>query len=207
MLEETGLAKLRAETWRDVAVLCPRKEWLQTLRRGLRAAGLQCPNPVGKGAQRRQPGLRVVTALLIVLSQPRCSYEIVGLLRSFRHLRSRLAIFSQVYGDRFQIETLTTGSDVVSKKLSLLAQLRLSILPLPLFDAVNEIVSRTQLRERLNALPRADFENLDGELDALLALAGSSEAEGMTSTEFAEHLRTHFADRARSGPLARTRFN
>src|SRR6267378_1586278 len=82
----------------------------------------------------------------------------------------------------------------VSKKLSLLAQIRLSILPLPLFDAVNEIVRRTQLRERLNGLPRADFENLDGELDALLALAGSSEAEGMTLTEFAEHLRTHFAD-------------
>jgi ATP-dependent exoDNAse (exonuclease V) beta subunit len=70
----------------------------------------------------------------------------------------------------------------------------LSILPLPLFDAISEIVGRTQLRERLNALPRADFENLDGELDALLALAGSSEAEHMTLTEFAEHLRTHFAD-------------
>jgi len=31
-------------------------------------------------------------------------------------------------------------------------------------------------------------------LDALLALAGSSEAEHMTLTEFAENLRTHFAD-------------
>src|SRR5205823_2189047 len=89
-----------------------------------------------------------------------------------------VAVFSQGYGDRFQIETLTTGKDLVSKTLSLLAQLRLSILPLPLFDAINEIVGRTQLRERLNALPQDDFENLDGELDALLALAGSSEAEG-----------------------------
>src|SRR4029077_11860814 len=86
------------------------------------------------------------------------------------------------------------GADIVSKMLSLLAQLRLSILPMPLFDAINEIVCRTQLRERLNALPRNDFENLDGELDALLALVGSSEAEHMTLTEFAEYLRTHFAD-------------
>jgi ATP-dependent helicase/nuclease subunit A len=194
-LQETGLAKLRAETWRDVAVLCPRKEWLQTLRRGLRAAGLNVQIQSEKELKGDSPAYAWLTALLIVLSQPRCGYEIAGLLRElFGASDHDLAVFSQGYGDRFQIETLTTGADVVSKKLSLLAQLRLSILPLPLFDAVNEIVSRTQLRERLNSLPRADFENLDSELDALLALAGSSEAEGMTLTEFAEQLRTHFAD-------------
>src|SRR5438876_3125705 len=194
-LQETGLAKFRAETWRDVAVLCPRKEWLQTLRRGLRAAGLNVQIQSEKELKGDSPAYAWLTALLIVLSQPRCGYEIAGLLRELFGISDHdLAVFSQGYGDRFQIETLTTAADVVSKTLSLLAQLRLSILPLPLFDAVNEIVSRTQLRGRLNALPRADFENLDGELDALLALAGSSEAEGMTLTEFAEHLRTHFAD-------------
>ncbi|HET9857966.1 MAG TPA: UvrD-helicase domain-containing protein, partial [Chthoniobacterales bacterium] len=194
-LQETGLAKLRAETWRDVAVLCPRKEWLQTLRRGLRAAGLNVQIQSEKELKGDSPVYAWLTALLIVLTQPRAAYEIAGLLRELFGISDHdLAVFSQGYGDRFQIDTLTTGADIVSKTLSLLAQLRLSILPLPLFDAINEIVSRTQLRDRLNALPRNDFENLDGELDALLALAGSSEAEHMTLTEFAEHLRTHFAD-------------
>src|SRR5882724_363697 len=194
-LQETGLAKLRAETWRDVAVLCPRKEWLQTLRRGLRAAGLNVQIQSEKELKGDSPAYAWLTALVIVLSQPRCGYEIAGLLRELFGISDHdLAVFSQGYGDRFLIETLTAGSDVVSKTLSLLAQIRWSILPLPLFDAVSEIVSRTQLRGRLNALPRADFENVDGELDALLALAGSSEAEHMTLTEFAEHLRTHFAD-------------
>ena len=194
-LQETGLAKLRAKTWRDVAVLCPRKEWLQTLRRGLRAAGLNVQIQSEKELKGDSPAYAWLTTLLIVLSQPRCGYEIAGLLRELFGVSDHdLAVFSQGYGDRFQIETLATGGDLVSKKLSLLAQIRWSILPLPLFDAINEIVRRTQLRERLNALPRADFEDLDGELDALLALAGSSEAEHMTLTEFAEHLRTHFAD-------------
>jgi ATP-dependent exoDNAse (exonuclease V) beta subunit len=200
-LQETGPAKLRAETWRDVAVLCPRKEWLQTLRRGLRAAGLNVQIQSEKELKGDSPAYAWLTALLIVLSQPRCGYEIAGVLRELFGISDHdLAVFSQGYGDRFQIETLTTGADVVSKRLSLLAQIRLSIRPLPLFDAVNEIVSRTQLRERLNALPRADFENLDGELDALLALAGSSEAEHMTLTEFAEHLRMHFADARETRP-------
>jgi ATP-dependent helicase/nuclease subunit A len=194
-LQETGLAKLRAETWRDVAVLCPRKEWLQTLRRGLRDAGFNVQIQSEKELKGDSPAYAWLTALLIVLSQPRADYELAGLLRELFGISDHdLAVFSQGHGDRFQIETLTTGSDIVSKTLSLLAQLRLSILPSPLFDAVNEILVRTQLRERLNSLPRADFENLDGELDALLALAGSSEAEHMTLSEFAEHLRTHFAD-------------
>jgi ATP-dependent helicase/nuclease subunit A len=194
-LQETGLAKLRAETWREVAILCPRKEWLQTLRRGLRNAGLNVQIQSEKELKGDSPAYAWLTALLIVLSQPRCSYEIAGLLRELFGISDHdLAVFSQGHGDRFQIETLTTGGDVVSKKLSLLAQLRLSILPLPLFNGINEIVRQTELRARLNALPREDFENLEGELDALLALAGSSEAEGMTSSEFAELLRTHFAD-------------
>jgi ATP-dependent helicase/nuclease subunit A len=194
-LQETGLAKLRAETWRDVAVLCPRKEWLQTLRRGLRTAGLNVQIQSEKELKGDSPAYAWLTALLIVLAQPRAGYELAGLLRELFGISDHdLAVFSQGYGDRFQIETLTTGADVVSTMLSLLAQLRLSILPLPLFDAVNEVVRQTQLRERLNALPQNDFENLDGELDALLALAGSSEAEAMTLTEFAEYLRTHFAD-------------
>ena len=194
-LRKIGIENLRAETWRDVAILCPRKEWLQTLRRGLRAAGLNVQIQSERELKGDSPAYGWLTALLIIMAQPRNAYEVAGLLRELFGISDHdLAAFSQGYGDRFQIETLSSGADVVSRKLSLLAQIRLSILSLPLFDAINEIVSRTQLRERLNSLPREDFENLDGELDALLALAGSSEAEGMTLTEFAELLRTHFAD-------------
>jgi ATP-dependent exoDNAse (exonuclease V) beta subunit len=194
-LQKTGLEKLRAQTWRDVAVLCPRKEWLQTLRRGLRAAGFSVQIQSEKELKGDNPAYAWLTSLLIVLSQPRCGYEIAGLLRELFGISDHdLAVFSAGFGGRFQIETLTSGADVVSKTLSLLAQLRLSILSLPLFDAVREAITRTQLRERLKTLPAADFEDLDTDLDALLALAASSEADGVTLTEFADLLRTHYAD-------------
>src|SRR5207244_6434833 len=131
--QHTGLAKLRAEIWRDVAVLCPRKEWLQTLRRGLRAAGLNVQIQSEKELKGDSPAYAWLTALLIVLSQPRCSYEIAGLLRELFGISDHdLAIFSQGHGDRFQIETLTSGADLVSKPPRLLAQHRLSIMPLTL---------------------------------------------------------------------------
>ena len=194
-LQKIGPEKLRAQTWRDVAILCPRKEWLQTLRRGLRAAGLEVQIQSEKELKGDNPAYAWLTSLLIILSQPRCGYEIAGLLRELFGIPDHdLAVFSEGHGDRFQIETLTTGVDAVSKTLRLLAQIRLSILPLPLFDAVSEAVARTHLRERLSLLPAVDFEDLDGDLDALLALAGSSEADSMTLTEFADLLRTHYAD-------------
>jgi ATP-dependent exoDNAse (exonuclease V) beta subunit len=194
-LERTGPAKLRAQSWRDVAILCPRKEWLQTLRRGLRAAGLNVQIQSEKELKGDNPAYAWLTSLLIVLSQPRCGYEIAGLLRELFGISDHdLAVFADGYGDRFQIETFTNGGDIVSKTLSALAHLRLSMLPMPLFDAVTEAVKQTQLRERFDVLPATDFEDLDGELDALLALAGSSETEGMTLTEFADLLRTHYAD-------------
>jgi ATP-dependent helicase/nuclease subunit A len=194
-LRAAGLRKLRAQSWRDVAILCPRKEWLQTLRRGLRNAGFTVQIQSEKETKGDSPVYAWFTALFVIMSQPRCAYEIVGVLREVFGISDHdLALFSRGYGDRFQIETLTNGADIVSKKLSLLAQIRLSILPLPLFDAANEIVRQTQLRERLRALPGEDFENLEGELDAALALAATSEAERMTLGEFAGLLRMHFAD-------------
>ncbi len=194
-LRAIGLSKLRARSWRDVAILCPRKEWLQTLRRGLRDAGFTVQIQSEKETKGDSPAYAWFTALLVIMSQPRCAYEIVGVLREVFGISDHdLALFSGGYGDRLQIDTLTNRADIVSRKLSLLAQIRLSILPLPLFDAANELVRRTQLRERLRALPDEDFENLEGELDALLALAATSEAERMTLGEFAELLRIHFAD-------------
>ena len=194
-LRAAGLTKLRAQSWRDVAILCPRKEWLQTLRRGLREAGFTVQVQSEKESKGDTPAYAWLTALFIIMSQPRCAYEIVGVLRDVFGISDHdLALFSRGYGDRFQIETVTHGADIVSRKLSLLAQIRLSMLPLPLFDAANELVRRTQLRERLLALPGEDFENLEGELDTLLALAATSEAERITLTEFAELLRLHFAD-------------
>src|SRR6266567_1637896 len=194
-LRAIGLSKLRARSWREVAILCRRKEWLQTLRRGLRDAGFTVQIQSEKETKGDSPAYAWFTALLVIMSQPRCAYEIVGVLREVFGISDHdLALFSGGYGDRFQIDTLTNRADIVSRKLSLLAQIRLSILPLPLFDAANELVRRTQLRERLRALPDEDFENLEGELDALLALAATSEAKRITLGEFAELLRIHFAD-------------
>ncbi|MGH8099650.1 MAG: UvrD-helicase domain-containing protein, partial [Chthoniobacterales bacterium] len=203
-LRRTGWSKLRANSWRDVAILCPRKEWLQTLRRALRDAGFAVQVQSERELKGDSPAYAWLTALTTIMADPQCSYEIVGVLREVFGISDHdLAVFSKGIGDRFQIETLTSDPGAVSKKLSLLAQTRLSILGKPLFQAANLLVEKTHLRERLRALPEDDFEDLSGELHTLLASAAAAEAERMTLSEFAESLRTHFYDARETRPLTR----
>ena len=203
-LRGAGLSKLRANSWRDVAILCPRKEWLQTLRRALRDVRFEVQIQSERELKGDSPAYAWFTALMTIMADPQCSYEIVGVFREVFGISDHdLAVFSEGFGDRFQIETLTRGSGVVARKLTLLAQTRLSILSRSLFEAATVLVEQTKLAERLRALPEEDFEDLNSELDALLAAAATAEAEGMTLSEFAESLRTHFYDAREVRPSTR----
>lgn len=203
-LRGAGLSKLRANSWRNVAILCPRKEWLQTLRRALRDVRFEVQIQSERELKGDGPGYAWFTALMTIMADPRCSYEIVGVLREVFGISDHdLAVFSEGFGDRFQIETQTSGSGVVARKLTLLAQTRSSILSQSLFAAATVLVEQTKLAERLRALPEEDFEDLNSELDAVLAAAATAEAERMTLSEFAESLRTHFYNAREVRPSTR----
>jgi ATP-dependent exoDNAse (exonuclease V) beta subunit len=203
-LRDAGLSKLRANAWREVAILCPRKEWLQTLRRALRDVGFEVQIQSERELKGDSPAYAWFTALMTIMVDPQSSYEIVGVFREVFGISDHdLALFSEGFGDRFQIETLTTGFGVVAETLTLLAQTRLSILRRPLFEAATVLVEQTKLAERLRALPEEDFEDLQSELDALLAAAATAEADRKTLSEFAESLRTHFYDAREVRPSTR----
>jgi len=85
-----------------------------------------------------------------------------------------------------------SASGRISSLLRLLAETRQRAEGLALFDAVTLIIEQTQLRERLLLLPATEFGDLVRELDALLAHAAESEANGMILARFAEHLRNDF---------------
>jgi ATP-dependent exoDNAse (exonuclease V) beta subunit len=192
-LRGISLEQLRARTWRDVAVLCPRKKWLRTISHALRRAGFSVQIQSESEVKADSPAYAWFTALCTIMTDPVLSYEIAGVLREVFGLSDHdLAVFAQGYGDRFQIVEPATQTGIVAETLALLAQTRASIAGLPLFTAIGKMVERTQLRARLTSLPREDFEGLERELDALLASAATAEAEGKTLAQFAELLRGNF---------------
>jgi len=192
-LREQSLEKLRAESWRQVAILSPRKAWLRTLRDALLAVGLPAEVQSESDLRAENPAYAWLTALLAMMVDPNASYEIVGVLREVFGLSDdELARFAQAIGGRFQVAEKTSGRGTVADTLNLLTRLRLTTQQQPLFSAVQEIVRMTQLRERLRALPPETFPELSAELDKLLSAAATAEARGLALADFSRTLRTSF---------------
>jgi ATP-dependent exoDNAse (exonuclease V) beta subunit len=192
-IRETGLAKLRASCWREVAILCPRKGWLGPIRDALLEQQIQVEVQSETDRQAEHPAYAWLTALLAIMVDPNASYEIVGVMREvFGISDDELAQFAQGDGYKFQIERKTTGRGVVADTLNLLRRLRETLPHQPLFNAVRETVRMTQLRERLRTLPREEFGDSVNELEKLLSAAASAEARQESLADFALTLRRNF---------------
>jgi ATP-dependent helicase/nuclease subunit A len=192
-MANTGLKNLRAQTWKDVAILCPRKAWLPPLRAALVDFDLPVEVHSETDRQGENPAYAWLTALLVIMTDPNASYEIVGVLREIFGLSDdELARFSQGFGARFQIAHRTSGRGSVPDTLNRLLRIREAIAHQPLFVAVHEIVRTTQLRERLRSLPPEEFGDLSADLDQLLGAAASAEARGLSLADFGQSLRTKF---------------
>ena len=193
-IKEAGLEKLSADSWRDVAILCPRKAWLQTIAAALRREGLPVALQSERDVNGDSPAYAWFTALLTIMADPRNSYEIVGVLREIFGVADHdLAVFSEGNGFQFRIDESTPGTTgAAGTPLRILKETRQSLEGLALFDAVTQIVTETKLRERLLLLPIAEFGDLGRELDVLLARAAEAEEKGLGLAEFAEELRDDF---------------
>lgn len=194
-LKDAGLKKLRARGWEEVAVLCPLKRWFGSLRRELTAAGFDVQVQSHRDVNGDSPAYAWLTALLVVVTEPRNSFEIVGVLREVFGISDQaLADFCESKGERFQIEDEVAGKGEVPEALTLLGRARQEMLRSPVRDAVRRLVEVTFLRERLAALPDDEGRDLPGELDDLLVRAAVAEAGGLSLSEWTAELRHGFED-------------
>jgi ATP-dependent helicase/nuclease subunit A len=203
-IKQTGPGNVRAESWRHVAILCPRKAWLRAMRDALLA--LEVPVVVHSETERNaeNPAYAWLTALLVIMVRPYDSYEIVGGLREiFGISDDELARFADGKAARFQIARTTRGRGPAVDALNSLTRTRESIQQQPLFSAIREIVTRTQLRERLRSLPAEEFPEALDELERLLAAAAASEALCSSLSEFTTLLRTNFHSTRETHPSRR----
>jgi ATP-dependent helicase/nuclease subunit A len=192
-IKNAGLKKLSADSWREVAILCPRKAWLQTMAAALRRVGLPVAIQSERDVKGDSPAYAWLTALLTIMTDPFNAYEIVGVLREiFGASDHDLAVFSEGQKARFRIDKIVSATGRISSILHTLAEIRQHAEGLASFDAVTLIIEQTQLRERLLMLPDTEFGDLARELDALVAQAAEAEANGMILAEFAERLRNDF---------------
>ena len=190
-LKKQGPEKLRARSWREVAILCPRRDWLRTTAIALRRIGLPVEVQSESDLQADSPAYAWLTALCTIMVEPQNHYEIVGVLREVYGLSDHdLAVFGEGRGERFQIETPRRAAGLVSSQIGELAEIRSALQELPLFAAIEQLIARTALRARLASLPPEDFKDPLADLDVVVTLAAESAAAGATLADFAERLRS-----------------
>lgn len=190
-LHELGPAGLGASGWSQVAVLCPRKNWLLDLQRELVARGLPVQLHSSNEQQRdRTPGAWL-TALIWVVAHPEDSFEIAGVLREIFGVSDHdMAVYTEGEGDRLRLDKPLSGvTSSVETARAILRDLYQQAEFIPVHQAVKLILEKTRLRERLNSIPEMELENADRELDDFLALIAGRGAEGITLAELAEELR------------------
>src|SRR5438309_1136963 len=164
-IKDAGLKKLSADSWREVAILCPRKAWLQTAAAALRRVGLPVAIQSERDVKGDSPAYAWLTALVTIMTDPLNAYEIVGVLREiFGASDHDLAVFSEGQKARFRIDDILWATGRISSLLRTLAEIRQRAEGLALFDAVALIVDQTQLSERLLLLPATEFGDLGREL-------------------------------------------
>ena len=193
-IKDAGLESLSADSWREVAILCPRKAWLQTTAAALRRVGLPVAIQSERDVKGDSPAYAWLTALLTIMTDPLNAYEIVGVLREiFGASDHDLAVFSEGQKAKFCIDEIMSATGRISSVLRMLAEIRQRSEGLALFDAVTLIIKQTLLRERLLLLPTTEFGDLTRELDTLVAQAAEAEANGIILAGFARQLRNDFS--------------
>ena len=197
-IHELGHAGLGADDWSQVAILCPRKNWLVEIERELLDLGL----PVQLHSSNEQRGERTptawLTALIWIAAHPEDSFEIAGVLREILGVSdSDMALYT-VYTedkiDRLRLDQPSTNATgPVHAALENLREACANADNMPLHLAVVQLVAKTQLRARLNSISELASENPDRELDDFLAVIAGRSAEGVTLAELAGELRLGLA--------------
>ncbi len=194
-IQELGPAGLGASGWSQVAVLCPRKNWLLEIQRELVELGLPVQLHSSNEQRRERAPAAWLTALVWVAAHPEDTFEIAGVLREILGVSdSDMALHTGGDGDRLRLDRpASTGEGPVETALQILREACARADSMPLDQAVRRMLGKTLLRERLNSIADMELENAGRELEDFLAVIAGRGAEGVTLAELAEELRLGLA--------------
>lgn len=187
---------LGTDSWGKVAILCPRNRWLDALAESLTAVGLPIQQ-ISRSARRAgDPVYAWFTALLTVFAHPRDSFELYGVLRDvFGFSDDALVRFidqNHTHGEahplRLDVAPGANGS-AIGAALHVLHEVYLEVRGLALYEAVDCMLERSQLAERLVQVPHIDASTILPTLDRLRQETAEAEGAQKKLAEWAEEQR------------------
>jgi ATP-dependent exoDNAse (exonuclease V) beta subunit len=190
-IRDLGCAGLGASAWSQVAILCPRKNWLFQIERELNALGVPAQFRSSAETQHDRCAGAWLTALIWVAAHPEDSFEIAGVLREiFGVSDHNLALFIEKDGERLRLDRpAPSATGPVAEALEILREAAQHAESLPLHRLAQQLVAKTGLRARLNSILDQEPVGAGSDLDDLLAAISQRAASGATLNELAKELR------------------
>ena len=197
-LQSRTSADLGATAWSQVAILCPRIDWLRQIAQELRDVDLPVQLHSSAETQSDSTARAWLAALISVVAHPEDSFEVAGVLREIFGVSDHaMATYTGGDGERLRLDRpLTNLGGPVEDALQILREAAAGAESQPLHQAVRKMVETTRLRERLRLIEAYEFENTTEDLDDLLASIFRRSADGATLAELAHDLRGELADPA-----------
>ena len=206
-MKELGCGGLGAEHWKDVAVLCPRRDWLHVMDDALRAAGIETQLHSGEESQAGSTPRAWLAALAWIAVHPEDGFEIAGVLRDiFGVADEAMAVFTGRDGALLRLDRPARHEQrdgEVAEALAILRRAGEGLARLPLDRAVRQLAERTRLRDRVVSLGEETAGLVDREFGELFAMADERAAEGMTLRDLARELRDSLGTTSPAGEEVR----
>lgn len=186
-------AALQASDWSQVALLCPRNDWLQTLADAFEEARVPYQLHARGVVWRSVPAFNWLLGLLVSLDSPQDAFEVAGVLRElFGIADDALAHWVQskeALGRRHSLSLglLWVEAGEIPQALDLLTTLAVDMSTLSLRQAVGLAVERVNLWERLLEVPAPVGTPHAATLQGLLMEVAEKEAEGLTLSQLIGH--------------------
>ena len=200
-LKNAGLEGLRARSWSEVALLCPRKDWFSALRQGLGEAGLRCQFQSTRDINGDSPAFAWFAGLVASWAEPNNALEIFGVLREVFGLSDHdVAVYVDRKAERLSLAP-ASGDGPVPAALRLLNECRELFDRLPLREALGLACEKINLHGRLATLPADVYPGLEAEFEVLMLSASAAESDGLTLEEYAHDLRKRFQQQVEAEEL------
>lgn len=201
-IRELGFKGLDIKDWNEVAILAPRKNWLFPIAKALEKIGISVQVHSSTSIKGDNPAFAWICALLTIITEPNNSFEIVGVLREIFGLSDDSIaqyIHSRINNEEPELHPLNLAflqspisEGKVGYALHSLFELRNEVLERALSQAIQVIIEKIDLKERLLSLPSFNKENLLKTLDEILMQAVLQEEQGTTLLEFSSKLKNNY---------------
>jgi len=188
-ISSVSLDDLRARSWSEVAILCPRRRYLTAIQIALQQKGIPSHLASGEEGRAQHPAYAWFSALAWVLSHPTDSFQLIGFLREvFGVSDDAIYRYVQCHGEISLAAVPDEAEGSVADALRKLRSVMQDSLHMTVGHRMAYAVRKCALEERLAALYPDNPEIIE-ELHGLLLDAAQNSVSYTSLLLYAEYLR------------------